>query len=139
STVRRERTLAQVQVDVPPPLMQLDGWWLRLHNSVPSLRTFVVAWKRQPCPYCDALLLEGEDKNWCCKGGKQLLDRLPPLPSSLEHYIRDHPSIASNFSRKVNNLFAFSSLGVEGRFEPLPAPSNVVITGRVYHQLRTIE
>ena len=44
STMRRNRTLAQAQANIPLP-MQLDGWWLRLCNSVPSLRTFVIAWK----------------------------------------------------------------------------------------------
>ena len=131
------RTLTQT--NVPTSQVQQDGWWFRLQQILPSLCTIVLMWNEQPCPHCNALLLKEEDKNWCCRGGKLRLDPLPPLPLYLEHYVRGHPSIASNFSRKVNNLFAFSSLGVEGRFEPVPAPSNVVITGRVYHQLCNID
>ena len=61
------------------------------------------------------------------------------FPLYLECYVHDHASIVSNFNRKVNNLFTFSSPSIEGHFKSVPAPSNVVITGRVYHQLRNIE
>ena len=126
-------------MNVPISQVQQDGWWFRLQQILLSLCTIVLTWNEQPCPHCNALLLKEEDKNWCCRGGKLHLDPLPLLPLYLEHYVRGYPSIVSNFSRKVNNLFAFSSLGVEGHFEPVPTSSNIVITGCVYHQLRNID
>jgi len=46
-------------------------------------------------------------------------------------------SLASQFQR-LNNLLAFTSIGVSGGFRQLPLPSNVAITGRVYHQLHDV-
>ena len=41
-------------------------------------------------------------------------------------------------SRRLNNPFAFTSIGVTGRFPQLPIASNVAIPGRVDHQLHDI-
>jgi len=41
-------------------------------------------------------------------------------------------------SRRLYNLFAFTSIGVSGGFLQLPLPSNVGITGRVYHHLHDV-
>ena len=38
----------------------------------------------------------------------------------------------------MNNLFVFASIGVTGGIRQLPIPSNIAITGRVYHQLHDI-
>jgi len=41
-------------------------------------------------------------------------------------------------SLRVNNRFAFTSIGVSGGFRQLPLASNIAITGRVYHQLHDV-
>jgi len=46
-------------------------------------------------------------------------------------------SLASQ-SQRLNNLFAVPSIGVSGGFRQLPLPSNVAITGRVYHRLHDV-
>ncbi|KAF5855654.1 hypothetical protein ETB97_008827, partial [Aspergillus alliaceus] len=38
-------------------------------------------------------------------------------------------------SRRLNNLFAFSTIGSTGRFVPFPGLADVVLEGRVYHRL----
>lgn len=45
------------------------------------------------------------------------------------------PKVTSTVSRRLNRLFCFSGTKVEGRFVSLPIPSNVAISGRVYHQM----
>ena len=64
-----------------------------------------------------------------------MLLRLPELPTYFTDYVNSRANQASLNSRKVNGLFAFPSIAVEGQFKILPAPSNVVITGRVYHKI----
>ena len=70
-----------------------------------------------------------------------ILMSLLPLPDCLTWYVQDHPSLTSSYSKIVNNLFSFSSIGVEwpGRFELLEILSNIVITGRVYYRLQNID
>ena len=64
-----------------------------------------------------------------------MLPRLPELPTYFTDYVNSQANQASLNSQKVNGLFAFSSIAVEGQFKILPAPSNVVITGHVYHKI----
>ena len=76
---------------------------------------------------------------WCCRRGQynQQVPLLPPYPAETWHYLYTHSQETSQFSRKLNNVFAFSSIGVSGGFvHGLRVPSNVAISGRVYHQLR---
>jgi hypothetical protein len=79
-----------------------------------------------------------ESSDWCCSGGTRLLPPLPPYTDDFQTFLQTSGAVASSQSRKVNGLFAFSSIGVEGGFSRLPVPSNVAINGRVYHQLRNI-
>src|SRR5205807_2281358 len=44
----------------------------------------------------------------------------------------------SRLGRALNYLFAFSSIGISGSFVRLPTPSNVTVTGRVYHMMHDI-
>ncbi|RPA91337.1 hypothetical protein L873DRAFT_319880 [Choiromyces venosus 120613-1] len=46
--------------------------------------------------------------------------------------------LLGSHSRCLNSIFAFTSIGVTGGFRQLPIPSNVVVTGHVYHQLHNI-
>ena len=63
------------------------------------------------------------------------MEPLPPLPSGWIDMLMD-PVFRRN-SRKYNNLFCFSAIGVEGRegFVPETAPSCVKIHGRTYHRV----
>ena len=60
---------------------------------------------------------------------------LPMLPSGWTEIFKD-PAFKRN-SRKYNNLFCFSAIGVEGRegFVHEGAPSCVKIHGRIYHRV----
>jgi len=136
AVVRRERTQAQAQPQLNPSEgASLPGWWHNLARSTGTVRPLVLEWREQLCSYCGALLLKGEVATWCYDRGRKLLPRLPELPSYFMDYVNSRANHSSSNSRKVNNLFAFSSIGVEGQFKILPAPSNVVVTGRVYHRL----
>ena len=64
-----------------------------------------------------------------------MLPQLPELPTYFTDYINSQVNQASLNSQKVNSLFTFSSIAVEGQFKILPAPSNIVITGHVYHKI----
>src|SRR5205814_8426400 len=56
------------------------------------------------------------------------------------NFVRDDWTAVRVHCRRVNALFACSSLGVQGGFnDTLGVPSNVAITGRIYHQLRDID
>lgn len=63
---------------------------------------------------------------------------LPPLPPRMRA-LASNPSIGaklSSFSRKLNNLFCFSAIGVTGGFQKFEdGISSVTITGRTYHRL----
>lgn len=77
---------------------------------------------------------------WCCRKGyyHTIVPLLPAYPQSFWNQLWVRSSESNTYSRKLNNVFAFSSLGVSGGFIPLAAPSNVAISGRVYHRLRDI-
>jgi hypothetical protein len=81
------------------------------------------------------MLLRTEENGWCCSKGKYLLPALPSYPRAIEEEFEIYNQQLNSLSRKLNNLFAFTILGVTGGFRKLPAPSNVAITGRVYHQI----
>ena len=79
-----------------------------------------------------------EANGWCCTKGKYIVPPLPPYSPALADTIVATQSSLASQSRRLNNLFAFTSIGVTGGFRQLPTPSNVAITGRVYHQLYDI-
>ena len=70
-----------------------------------------------------SLLLKGLVATWCCDRGRKLLPRLPELPAYFMDYVNSWADHSSSNSRKVNNLFGFSSIGVEGQFKILLALS----------------
>ena len=87
------------------------------------------------CPYCRAVLLMDEDTTFCCRSGKIDVDELPALPPRwLEMF---HDVNFRKASRKYNNLFCFTALGITGdeRFVHQAAPSCVKINGRTYHRV----
>ena len=134
--VRSERTQAQAQPQLDPfESGALPGWWHDLARTTGTVRLMVLEWREELCPHCGAMLLKGELTTWCCDRGRKMLPRLPELPAYFTNYVNSRANQTSSNSRKVNNLFAFSSIGVDGQFKILPAPSNVAITGRVYHKL----
>lgn len=90
------------------------------------------------CSWCGADLLATEANGWCCTKGKYIVPQLPPYSLDLANTIEACQHLLGSQSRRLNNLFAFTSIGVTGGFRQLPIPSNVAITGRVYHQLHDI-
>ena len=66
------------------------------------------------------------------------LQKLPPYPPDFQSLLQRNPGEFSRLSRALNYLFAFSSIGVSGSFVKLPTPSNVAVTGRVYHKMHDI-
>src|SRR5947209_8205945 len=108
-------------------------------RSTVSFRRLVSDWRPMPCGYCGALLLQVEQLNFCCQRGRDVLEPLPPYPLAFKSYVQSHRTQINSQSRKVNNLFAFSSLGVEGEFKDLGRPANVILSGRTYHQTRDID
>ena len=81
------------------------------------------------CPHCRAELLYDEDSSFCCRRGKVAVELLPSLPPGWVEMLQD--PIFRKHSRKYNDLFAFSAIGVEGRegFVHEAAPSCVKIHG----------
>src|SRR5215212_2081639 len=132
---RRRRTRAQVR---PQAAARGGGWWDWIIRSTGAITTIRLRWSLVPCRHCGALLLMEESSDWCCGDGSRLLPPLPPYTDDFQTFLQASASVATSQSRKVNGLFAFSSIGVEGGFRHLPVPSNVAINGRVYHQLRNI-
>ncbi|CAG8534314.1 32781_t:CDS:2 [Gigaspora margarita] len=62
------------------------------------------------------MLLTGELPEFCCNRGKRMIPSLPPYPKNINNILIDPTSI-----------------GVQGQFVTLPAPSSVCITGHTYH------
>ena len=86
------------------------------------------------CHFCQAPLLTTETEEFCCNKGKHVVPPLPPLPP----YIASLTShrLLSSLSRRLNNLFCFTAIGVSGGFEHFDSGQpTVAITGRVYHRI----
>ena len=64
------------------------------------------------CRHCRAELYS-EEGCFCCHGGKIAVESLPQLPSGWTEMFMD--SAFRKNSRKYNNLFCFSAIGVEGK------------------------
>jgi hypothetical protein len=90
------------------------------------------------CPSCNACLLHGEKKSFCCNDGKWVIPPLPPLPPRLSLLLSDRQfsQNISSRSRRLNNLFAFTAIGATNGFTTFKTGvSTVSITGRTYHRL----
>jgi len=83
------------------------------------------------------LTTEPNDSKWCCFEGRFPLIRLPAYPPNLERVLANGK--ASGISRKLNNLFCFSTIGVNGDFFKLPTPSDFVVCGQTYDHMLDIE
>lgn len=97
------------------------------------LLTFL--WDRE-CQYCQTMLLTGELPEFCCNRGKHMIPSLPSYPENINNILID--PTCSNLSRKLNALFSFTAIGVQGQFVTLPAPSSVCITGHTYYRILLI-
>jgi hypothetical protein len=111
---------------------QLLEWWDRLATIEVEVNRF--AWNHH-CSVCHSWLLSVEDDGWCCRDGKYKRERLPSYPEPFSSELQRDPERYSALSRRLNSLFAFTAIGTTGEFLPLPAPSNVVVTGRTYHRI----
>jgi hypothetical protein len=107
-------------------------WWDRLAALEMEPNHF--AWSHR-CSFCDSLLLSVEEDGWCCRDGKYQREWLPPYPEPFFSELQRDPERYSALSRRLNSLFAFTAIGTTGEFLSLPAPSNVVVTGRTYHRI----
>ena len=110
-------------------------WW----DQLPTLfiQQLTNNWSHT-CSWCGADLLASEANGWCCTKGKYVVPSLPPYSSELADTIEATQLSLASQLRRLNKLFAFTSIGVTGGFRQLLMPSNVAITSRVYHQLHDI-
>lgn len=118
--------------ELPPSIRSTIPWWTVLSSQRPPECTRI--WEN-PCRWCGCQRLLGETPGWCCRQGKNILEPLQPYPNEVMQIFERDPKLTSDISRKLNRLFCFSGSGVEGRFANLPVPSNVAISGRIYHQI----
>ncbi|CAG8574293.1 13019_t:CDS:2 [Cetraspora pellucida] len=69
----------------------------------------------------------GELTEFCCNHGKHILPQLPPYLTEIDNIINN--CNASTLSRKLNILFSYTAIGVQGQFVNLSAPSSICVTG----------
>jgi hypothetical protein len=98
---------------------------------------FSQQWSKH-CSWCNTDLLSTERDGWCCMKGKYPPPRLPPCDDLLLPLQQRHENHLSRMSRVLNEGFTFSALQATGRFVPFQGPANVVLEGRVYHQIRDV-
>lgn len=110
-------------------------WYQHLSNlSTRQPKPILHSWSHSSV-FCQKQLLSTELNGWCCDKGKAILPVFPPFPPEIINAMSEVGPLLSHISRKLNNLFCFSVIGVTGGFRQLPTPSNVAISGQVYHQL----
>lgn len=110
-------------------------WWDRL--AVYKPRHDLIEWSHN-CTKCGSILLRTEDDGWCCTKGKLIRPPLPEYPQPLLDEFAAHSLDYSTKSRALNNLFAFTAIGVaEGSFINFDfgGPANVALSGRIYHRI----
>ncbi|CAG8819180.1 25339_t:CDS:2, partial [Gigaspora margarita] len=73
------------------------------------------------------ILLNSELFKFCCNNRKRIIPSLPAYPLEINNILNDLN--ISTYSQKLNALFSFTVIGVQGQFVQLPAPSSVSITG----------
>lgn len=121
-------------------------WWdyVAALNSTRTPKHIQLRWNRS-CSTCGVKLLTREHHTpqscfVCGPNGKHLLRRLPPYPSEWDPILSDRR--CSSLSRKLNNIFCLTGIGVhDGAFVKFPAGvSSVTLDGgRTYHLLRAAE
>ncbi|CAG8698327.1 14718_t:CDS:2, partial [Cetraspora pellucida] len=108
-----------------------ESWWDVLYAlSKTAIQPLIFTWT-QKCSHCSITLLTGESAEFCCNRGKRILPLLPSYPTNMDNILNDRG--ISILSRKLNALFSFMAIGVQGQFVHHPSPSFVCITGRTYH------
>lgn len=124
----RKRTAYQAKKQSEPR----QPWYYRLKELSGVYKE--LKWNRT-CPQCNVVLLEGEDRRFCCSLGRKRLQPLAPLPPEMLELLNLNRALLATKSRELNNLFRFAITGVAapGKFVTLQGPSTVVIQGRTYH------
>jgi hypothetical protein len=117
-TVRAEETIQRQRrrKNQTETQQQLD-WWDSFATCKPNTR--LDSWLA-PCPHCGVQLLSSEAKTFCCNGGKRILPRLKPLPVSIDTIVDNDTNNIAHSSRKINNLFCLTTMGVSGNFVHFP-------------------
>jgi hypothetical protein len=118
---------------------QDDGrhsWWTSFDRKAPNLS--VDHWL-PPCPICGVCLLSSEAKTFCCNHGKRVLPRLKPLPPNISNIVDVNRSAVATLSRKLNNLFCLTTMGVSGKFVDFAAGIQTVCIEGAYLDQYDIE
>jgi hypothetical protein len=103
-------------------------WWSAISSLAPQ--PYIQTWL-SPCLHCGVRRLASESVDFCCQRGKVLASPLKPLPSEIQTLVDENPSLIARLSRKLNNLFCLTVLGVSGGFQQFTGrgPQTVTITG----------
>ncbi|KAJ6611526.1 hypothetical protein B0H10DRAFT_359241 [Mycena sp. CBHHK59/15] len=118
-----------------------EHWWVRMAqlNSSETKLSLGLHWNRT-CKHCGIKVLAGErchDRCFVCgPKGSHYLPLPPPYPEEWETFIHDRKT--SSLSRKFNQLFSLTALGVhDGDFMHFsPGVSAVTLNGgRTYHRI----
>ena len=99
-------------------------------------------WDSTPCPHCHSHIFPHEETKteFCCKKG-ELCSEIPILdpPQVLKDIIEQESNYRKD-SRKINNIFSFTSLGFDNKSLP-QAPGNkhfkpnVIVQGQMHHRI----
>ncbi|KAE8195410.1 hypothetical protein CF336_g3094 [Tilletia laevis] len=115
------------------------SWWSRhaakvdriLRQDPDPLRC---TWRQNPCPYCNAILLEEESAGFCCQHGKTLEEPLPGLPPFLDS-LELHP-LAGRLSLQLNQAIHFAAQTyTKPRITFSSGPGAMAIQGTIFHRL----
>lgn len=126
STHRAERR-RRAQNNSSTPIRP-SAWWTSLQRRRPKSQ--IGKWL-PPCTHCGVARMDSEPVTFCCNGGERVLPPLNPLPPSIQDIVNNNPAKIAADSRKINNLFCLTVLGVSGGFEHFSGngPQTVTITG----------
>jgi hypothetical protein len=133
----RLQHLRQGLAPIHPRPVESPNWWDRLSTVGPN--SLSLNWPiTKRCPKFGTRLLNTEQNaSSCCFDGQFPTLQLRLYAPNIDALLCE--GRASDISRKLNNLFCFSTIGVHGSFQNLPSPSNVVLCGRSYHRMLDIE
>lgn len=108
-------------------------------------KRFIIPDKQSACNNCNAILLHGESRNFCCFNGKVSLSPLRQNPEFLHNLLNRTAQESSIFFaniRAFNSSLAFASLGADVN-ESLAKSTKGVYTfqahGAVYHNIGPIQ
>jgi hypothetical protein len=109
-------------------------WWTALPSVKPQ--PYIQTWL-PPCLYCGVQRLASESVDFCCQRGKIIAPPLKSLPAEIQTLVDAHPSLIAKLSRKLNNLFCLTVLGVSGGFQHFTGngPQTVTISGKTFFEI----